>query len=300
MDKWLIPFSLDKLPDLTQAFYLANTPCELWRLIEDAFRNTDVFSLVEIANQMHLMIRILNDKNNIHVLNSFFKELAIYASELEREFKVPIRIEKRQKSIDSIIKKLLQYVIKGDSPYKINDVFGFRFIIGNETKDTSETVKKLYAIANETMPWLVMRKKCIPIIADSQPDDSCVEKAQSKGIYVPSESLLDEVLRKYYKDYVSLPKSTTYQAAHCSFEIPTNQVPRGVPCELQFRTNTMHIRAEGNGLASHSSHKAGKYADVPEIFPPDDRGKLHISGFSPESDEIGLFDSVKDFRGLPS
>ena len=290
-----------QLPDLTQCFYQAETPLELWRLIESAFRNTKSFVWVELANQMHLMARILNDPNNIDVLNSFYKELAVFASELEREFKTKIAVEKRQKSIVEMLRKLIRYVLNNDSPYKIHDVFGFRFIVGTEDVDNDFTIKRIYRICNKTLDWLVMDKLCIPILTEAPENDELdIVALQNEGIFVPKKSLISPYSQKYFKDYFKMPKSTLYQASHLVVEIPTKQVPRGVPMEIQFRTLCSHTRAESPGPTDHGLHKDGKYSGIPDYKKILDPQKLNITGYTRKNDTIGLFDSIKEFKGIPS
>ena len=90
-----------------------------------------------------------------------------------------------------------------------------------------------------------------------------------------------------YKDFVSSPKSNTYQSIHFTLILPHySPVCPGAILDFQFRNYEMHKTAE-NGLASHTNYEelTKGYSDIFEV---DDFSKLNIVGFDKTTDIDGI------------
>ena len=202
---------------------------------------------------------------------------------------VDMNLNSRRKSLKRDCAKMLRKAYeKNDNEtsneWGVKDRFGLRGILLNKNlsnKNNIELLKNIttliFGILTDTSEYRIEFLKWIK-------NDNSIDEF-TKLRLTQTLSLPFQIDR--YKDFVSSPKSNTYQSIHFTLNLPHySPVCPGAILDFQFRNYEMHKTAE-NGLASHTNYEelTKGYSDIFEV---DDFSKLNIVGFDKTTDIDGI------------
>ena len=280
-------------PDIQEILVKAKTIDDVWDSLiawfSDDQENLDMAAcaskLIELNN--------MRDARVISQIDEDFKEIKDLLREIARRYGHIITITRRQKSVISVIVKMIYLIKEGQKEGKtvfaslerLKDFLGFRMVAQTGEKDTPESQEMCYHIMNEVLKYLVVKKKNT---LETLEYDKTIRR-NFEGILIPEKSGILDPFRDNVKDYVYYIKEKKYQRLHA---VPMN--PNHQKFELQVGTQEIEIRAEYDDETSHRNHKFIKYEDI-EI--PVDLRVVKIEGFTclPDGtihDSIGLLHAI--------
>jgi hypothetical protein len=208
-------------------------------------------------------------------------------------YKTPILV--KEQSGEDAIPTIQDYISNLE---RFRDTIGLRFIFDGLPEE--ELIKRISYIANMVIPFMI-QLGYIP--------EKAVRPIEVGGTIVEGKLNIDPDYLPFFKDYISNPKTNSYQSLHIVFREKTS----GRFVEIQFRTLKMHLEAEC-GKAHHDTYKANRYSQnvtsCPEIakalkraqtLKKLDLAKVNIRGFAYTAEQAKNdtnIDPIIDFVGL--
>lgn len=264
---------------------------QLWRKTIKTLKGIRSFPAQVLANQMILVYRMLSGKNIVE-LKRLFGELRRHIIAYCREWQIPVDVSWRQKSFLSMMMKFFLFISKGKPLSTLNDVFGCRFVVGDENTSEIDAVIWCYVVMNEILGFCAYKLNATLILAET-PNGATLSKedARKKGFYVPPSSLILEGCRNNVKDYIRNVKVSGYRALHAAVRFPS-----GLVIEFQIRSFQMHEFAEKDSMANHDAYKEHRYG-MPLVPEGLNLEEFHVRGFNYKKgiDKAGILHSKGNF-----